>query len=98
MKPNEADQRKIFVIRNPETLAALGWTPGGRRNISPFANSPRTCRTIEQQAALATKVEAQLRSAFQRDIIKLYERVSLYHRLENSLEIAGTRGLPGTSR
>ncbi len=89
MKPNEADQRKLFVIRNAETLAALGWTPGPEKYFSFRELSPHL-QTIEQQAALATNVEAQLRSPFQRDIIKLYERVSLYHRLENSLEISGT--------
>ena len=45
---------------------------------------------MEQQAALAQKVDAQLRSPFQRDIIKLFERLTLYHRLENSLEVRGT--------
>ena len=36
-------------------------------------------------------MDAQLRSPFQRDIIKLFERLTLYHRLENSLEVTGTK-------
>jgi ABC-type transport system involved in cytochrome c biogenesis permease subunit len=50
---------------------------------------------VEQQAALAQKVDAQLRSPFQRDIIKLFERLTLYHRLENSIEVTGTSNFKG---
>ena len=89
MKPQEADLRKIFVMRNPETLTALGLSPEAGKYFS-FRDLFPHLQEIEQQAALAEKVEAQLRSAFQRDIIKLFERASLYHRLENSLEVTGT--------
>jgi len=89
MKPEEADLRKIFVIRNADTLAALGWKPDAGKYFSFREFSPHL-QDIEQQAALAQKVDAQLRSAFQRDIIKLFERLTLYHRLENSLEVTGT--------
>jgi ABC-type transport system involved in cytochrome c biogenesis permease subunit len=89
MKPEEADLRKIFVIRNADTLAALGWKPDAGKYFS-FREFSAHLQDIEQQAALAQKVDAQLRSAFQRDIIKLFERLTLYHRLENSLEVTGT--------
>ena len=98
MKPSEADQRKIFVIRNPETLAAIGWSDPNRRNISRFATSSPHLQEIEQQAELAEKVEAQVRSPFQRDIIKLFERLTLYHRLENSVEVAGTKDFKSADR
>jgi len=90
LKPETADQRKIFVDRNPETLTALGLSPDAGKYFSFRELSPHL-REIEQQATLADKVDAQLRSAFQRDILKLFERLSLYHRLENSLEVAGTK-------
>ena len=70
MKPDEADLRKIFVIRNPETLTALGLSPEAGKYFS-FREFFPHLQEIEQQAALAEKVDAQLRSAFQRDIIKL---------------------------
>ena len=89
MKADEADLRKIFVIRNPETLAALGWSAEAGKYFS-FRELFSHLQEIEQQAALAEKVDAQLRSPFQRDIIKLFERLTLYHRLENSIEVAGT--------
>jgi ABC-type transport system involved in cytochrome c biogenesis permease subunit len=89
MKPEQADQQKIFVIRNPETLAALSWNSDAGKYFS-FRQLFLHLEDIEQQAGLAQKVDAQLRSPFQRDIIKLYERVTLYHRLKNSLQISGT--------
>ncbi len=90
MKQDVADQRKIFVIRNPETLAALGWQPDAGKYFS-FQQFVPHLQEIEQQAGLAQKVDAQLRSPFQRDIIKLFERLTLYHRLENTLEVTGTK-------
>ncbi len=105
MKPDEADQQKIFVIRNLETRTALGRAPTKAKGSSflaalgmlpdpdkywSFRELFSHLQNIEQQAALAQKVDAQLRSPFQRDIIKLYERLTLYHQLENSLEVKGT--------
>ncbi len=89
MKQDEADRRKIFVIRNPETLTALGWSPDAGKYFS-FREFVPHLQEVEQQAGLAQKVDAQLRSPFQRDIIKLFERLTLYHRLENSIEVTGT--------
>ncbi|HSU85250.1 MAG TPA: hypothetical protein VLI42_00825, partial [Chthoniobacterales bacterium] len=89
MKPETADLRKVFVIRNPETLTALKLNPAAGKYFS-FRDFVPHLQEVEQQAGLAQKVDAQLRSPFQRDIIKLFERLTLYHRLENSLEVTGT--------
>ena len=89
MKSQQANERKIFVMRNPETLTAVGLNAEAGKYFS-FNDLFPHLQEIEQQAALSDKVDAQLRSAFQRDVLKLYERISLYHRLENSLEVAGT--------
>ena len=89
MKQDEADLRKIFVIRNPETLSALGWKPDAGKYFS-FREFIPHLQEVQQQAALAEKVDTQLRSPFQRDIVKLFERLTLYHRLSNTLEVTGT--------
>ncbi len=89
MNAGQADEREIFVIRNPDTLAALGWGVDAGKYFS-FRQLFPHLQEIEQQAELAQKVDGQLRSPFQRDIVKLYERVVLYHRLKNSLQVAGT--------
>ncbi|MDQ2659589.1 MAG: cytochrome c biogenesis protein CcsA [Verrucomicrobiota bacterium] len=89
LKPGDADLRKVFVMRNPETLTAFNLPTDAGKYFS-FRELFAHLQEIEQQASFAQKVEAQLRSAFQRDVLKLYERVTLYHRLENSLEVNGT--------
>ncbi|HEY5035757.1 MAG TPA: cytochrome c biogenesis protein CcsA, partial [Chthoniobacterales bacterium] len=89
MKSDEADRRKIFIIRSPETKNAIGRNDPSEKYFSFLELTPHL-QEIEQQAELAQKVEAQVRSPFQRDIIKLFERITLYHRLENSIEVAGT--------
>ena len=88
-EPQKAEARKVFVIRDPETLAALGWNAQGGWFYS-FEELFPHLESVENQAALANQVDAPLRSAFQRNIIKLYEHVVLYYQLENSLETAGT--------
>ncbi len=88
-KSDEADLQKLFVIRSPETQAAIGRN-GGTEKYFSFRELFPHLQEIEQQADLAQKEEAQVRSPFQRDIIKLFERLTLYHRLENTLEVAGT--------
>jgi ABC-type transport system involved in cytochrome c biogenesis permease subunit len=90
MKQSVAQDRKIFVIRNPETLAALGWQPDAGKYFS-FREFIPHLQQVQQQAELAQKVDAQLRSPFQRDIIKLFERLTLFHRLANSIEVNGTQ-------
>ena len=91
---NRADQRKIFIIRDPETLTSLGWEPNAGEYFS-FGQLLPHVDGIQQQAELAQKVDAQLRSPFQRNIIKLFERIMLYHQLKNTLEIPGTEDLKG---
>ncbi|MEO6873102.1 MAG: cytochrome c biogenesis protein CcsA [Chthoniobacterales bacterium] len=90
MNSAEADRRKIFVIRSPVTRASIGRSDPTVEYFS-FLDLTLHLQEIEQQAELAQKVEAQVRSPFQNDIIKLFERLTLYHRLENSLEVAGTK-------
>ncbi len=88
-RPEEADNRKIFAIKNPEMLGALGFHEDEGKHYS-FAQLVPHAEEIERQAELASKVDAQLRTTFQRDVAKLYERVTLYFRLKNSLEVADT--------
>ena len=88
-RPEAADDRKVFKITNPDTLGALGLQEEENKNYSFSQFVPRA-RDIERQAELANNVEEQLRTPFQRDIVKIYERVTLYFRLKNSLQVADT--------
>jgi ABC-type transport system involved in cytochrome c biogenesis permease subunit len=94
MTPDTANLRKVFVIRNSETLDAIGLKADAGKYFS-FREFVPHLEEIQQQAQLADKVDAALRSPFQRDITKLFERITLFHRLENTLEVAGTTNLKG---
>ena len=91
MQPKIANHRRVFTVRNPEILSALGRTAEQIRYFS-FSELLPHLGEIEHRAALARNIEAQLRSSFQREIIELYDRVSLYFRLENSLQMVDTAG------
>ncbi|MGH7935883.1 MAG: cytochrome c biogenesis protein, partial [Chthoniobacterales bacterium] len=65
MKSSEADRRKIFVIRSPVTRASIGRSDPTEEYFSFLQLTPHL-QEIEQQAELAQKVDAQLRSPFQR--------------------------------
>ena len=91
LEPETANDRRVFAIRNPDILSALGWTAEQRKYFS-FAEFVPHLSEIKRQTTLARQVDAQLRSPFQRDIVELYQRMSLYFELENSLQIADTSG------
>ena len=86
-RPEEADNRKVFTIKNPEMLGALGFHENEGKYYS-FSQLVHRAQDIERQAELANNIEDQLRTPFQRDVVKLYERVTLYFRLKNSLQVA----------
>jgi ABC-type transport system involved in cytochrome c biogenesis permease subunit len=86
-RPEAADDRKVFKITNPDTLGAFGLQEEENKTYS-FSQLVHRAQDIERQAELANNVEDQLRTPFQRDVVKLYERVTLYFRLKNSLQVA----------
>ena len=86
-RPEEADNRKVFAIKNPDMLGALGFHEDEGKYYS-FDQLVPHAQEIERQAELARNVDPQLHTPFQRDIVKLYERVTLYFRLKNSLQVA----------
>ena len=92
MDSEKANLRKVFVLRNSETLDAIGLKSDGGKYFSFREFVPRL-EEIQQQAQLAQKVDAALRSTFQRDIISLFERLTLFHRLQNTLQVVGTTDL-----
>ncbi len=88
MRPQQADRNKIFRIDHPDILGLFGWQQAGEkyfsfRQLAPFLDE------VERQGKMAGAVESQLRSPFQKEISKLYNRLGLYHRLKNSLRVEG---------
>jgi ABC-type transport system involved in cytochrome c biogenesis permease subunit len=91
-RPEIADKQPIFVINDPEVLGLMGLQQSSNRYFS-FATIAPHIQEIEHQAQAAQMIEAQKRTRFQGAISNLFERLYLYFRLKNTLQIAGSPGL-----
>ncbi len=83
MKPDDADKRPIFRIDNLELLNLLG-LPDKQKYFSLNDIRPHL-DDIEKQADRIDKIESASRSAFERQLMKLYNGTALYQRLKITL-------------
>lgn len=91
-RPRIADTYPVFVIDDPEVLGLLGLQQGAQRYFS-FESLTSHLEDIQKQAETATGVESSQRTRFQSAVVNLFDRLYLYHRLRNTLELAGSDGL-----
>ncbi len=87
--PTKADTYQIFLIENHEVLDLLKVTPeqgaGGKR--FSYTQLRPQLGELDRQGRLAEPTEAQLRTAFQKQVLAVRERVILYLRLKNSVQL-----------
>ncbi len=83
MKPIAADNRPVFRIDNLELLNLLG-LPEKQKFYSLNEIRPHI-EDIETQATRIEKIEAPNRSAFERQLMKLYNATALFQRLKITL-------------
>ena len=91
-RPEVADRQEIFVIDDPEVLGLIGIQQSKNRYYS-FATLAPHIDELQRQYAAADPVEPKLRSRYQSAVVNLFERMFLYHRLKNTLQLEGTPGL-----
>jgi ABC-type transport system involved in cytochrome c biogenesis permease subunit len=91
-RPEIADRQEIFVIDDPEVLGLIGIQQSKNRYYS-FATLTPHIDELQRQYAAAEPVEPKLRSRYQSAVVNLFERMFLYHRLKNTLQLEGTPGL-----
>ena len=87
-KPELADQYPVFRIDNSEVLSLFdlgGADTGGQVRFS-FAQLQPGLSKLDQQAELASPVDASARTVFQGAVIELRERIDYYSRLKYSLQ------------
>ena len=83
-----ADQYPVFLVQNADVLGLFGWEQGDQKDFS-FAEFSSFLKQIDEQGALAEKVESVQRSAYQSAIVNLRNALSLYQRLKNSIQPEG---------
>ena len=84
LKPEVADERKVFRIDHPELLGMLG-LPEDQKHFA-FNQIRTKLEEIEKQAERINAVPAANRTVFEKQVSKLHNAVLLYQRLKNSLQ------------
>jgi ABC-type transport system involved in cytochrome c biogenesis permease subunit len=88
MKPEQADDRKVFRIDNGEVLALLK-LPENQKYYS-FNQIKPQADEMEKQADRIDPIDAARRTVFETQLMKLFNEMNLYQRLEISLKPPGT--------
>src|SRR5512137_934184 len=91
-RPQVADQQPVFEINDPDVLGLVGIRQTRERYFS-FAQLLPGLAEIQRQANLARPVDPKQRDRFQSAIVNLFDRVYLYHRLKNTVQVEGSPGL-----
>ena len=91
-RPQVADLQPIFVIDNPDVLGIMKLERTkdryySFRQIIPFVND------IQREANAAQMIEAKRRTPYQNAVANLFERLYLYHRLKNTIQLEQSPGL-----
>jgi ABC-type transport system involved in cytochrome c biogenesis permease subunit len=84
--PTLADDYRHFLIENPDALAVFGKEQTDQLRFS-FNELRSGLPELERQMKLADPVEEAVRSPFQREVARLYQRVVLYQRLKSSVNL-----------
>ncbi|MBK9796378.1 MAG: cytochrome c biogenesis protein CcsA [Holophagaceae bacterium] len=92
-RPQVADQQPIFVIDDPEVISLIGAKQTKNRNYFSFADLSTHLEEVQKQATSAQPIPAPKRTRFQSAIVNLFDRVYLYYKLRNTLQLAGSPGL-----
>ena len=90
--PQVADLQPIFVIDDPGVLGLMNMKVAKDRyysfqKIAPFINE------IQREANAAHAIDAKQRTQYQSAVANLFERVYLYHRLKNTIQLEQGQGL-----
>ena len=91
-RPGVADRQPTFVINDPDVLGLMGLQQSATRYYSFMTLFPHL-QELEKQARAAESVEPKSRTRFQSAVSNLFQRIVLYNRLENSIQLADSPGL-----
>jgi hypothetical protein len=87
-RPEVATKQPVFNVDDPDVLGMLGRQQTNSRYLS-FADLDAHLGEIQQQGESAKAMDPKRRSRFQSAVVTLYDRVALFHRLANSVQLWG---------
>ncbi len=88
-KPKDADAYPVFEIDDPDVLGVMGLEQTTNRYYS-FNDLHPHLQEIEKQAKQAEEMKSEERTRYQTAISNLQNRVVLYQKLQNTLQVAGS--------
>jgi len=86
-RPDVANRQPVFVIDDPEILGLFGFKQTSDRYFSLLTLTPHLDE-IERLAGAARNLDSKQRTRFQGAVLNLYQRIGLYYRLQNTVQIA----------
>lgn len=90
VKPEMADNRPIFLIHHPDLLNELDLRGKGKEKSGLFYFTynelTNAIPTIEKEGQQVQGVDQQARSAYQKQVAKVHNALTLYRRLKNSYQ------------
>jgi ABC-type transport system involved in cytochrome c biogenesis permease subunit len=91
-RPRVADAQPVFFINDPDVLGLIGQKQTSNRYFTFDTLAPHL-DAIQRQSELAHAIDPKQRNRFQGAIANLFERLYLYYRLRNTVQLAGSAGL-----
>jgi ABC-type transport system involved in cytochrome c biogenesis permease subunit len=92
-RPEVADAQPAFVINDPDVLSLIGQKLSSTNRYFAFRDIRPFLGEIQNQAAAAEPVDAKQRTRFQGAVVNLYQRLDLYLRLQNTVQVPGGKPL-----
>ncbi|MCG3204714.1 MAG: Cytochrome c biogenesis protein CcsA [Elusimicrobia bacterium] len=87
-RPAVADGMAVFQINDPDVLGLMKIEQTKNRFYSFQVLLPHL-ESIEAQAAQAEELKPEVRSRYQRAVVNLNNQMTLYQRIQNSLQVSG---------
>jgi ABC-type transport system involved in cytochrome c biogenesis permease subunit len=91
-RPEVADRQKVFVINDPDVLALIGERQSADRYYAWTQLGPHL-QELERQGNLAMAIDPKTRTRYQGAVANLFERIFLYFKLKNTIQLEGSPGL-----
>jgi ABC-type transport system involved in cytochrome c biogenesis permease subunit len=86
-RPEVADVQPAFVINDPDVLSLIGQKLSQTNRYFAFRDIRPFLGEIQNQAAVAEPIDSKQRTRFQGAVVNLYQRVDLYLRLQNTVQV-----------